>query len=485
MVSGNRARGFATCFILFLAALYLSSCAVNPVSGRHELMLMSEGDEIRLGRQIDPQIKRTYGVYDDAELNGYINDLGQRMARLSHRPGLAFEFKVMDSAVVNAFAVPGGYVYLTRGILSYINSEAELAGIVAHEIGHVTARHSAQQYTKAQLAGLGIGVASIFSETLYQLAGLVQFGVGVLFLKFSRDNEREADDLGVEYASRAGYDASRMADFFVTMDRLRPASGQDDLPTWLSTHPDPPDRIATIKAETEEWRQKLGLQDPKVDRDHYLQAIDGLVIGEDPRQGYVENGVFYHPDLRFQFPVPASWDLVNTPSQVGMISEREDAVMFLMLESGQSPREAAYGFVRGVRAKVVRSDEFVLNGFPCQFLISDVSSQQGVLRVMSYFIQKDNLIYGFHGLTARNRFRAYGRLFESTMGEFHELTDPDKINVEPDRIYIAPASTEGTVEEVLGSLGVPQDQWEETALLNGKTLGDMVPAGTSLKVIGR
>ena len=163
-------------------------------------MLLSEPDEIRLGRKTDAQIAQTYGIYDDPDLMAYIEGLCQRIARGSHRPHLSFEFKILDSPVVNAFAVPGGYIYVSRGMFSYLNSEAELAGVIGHEIGHVAARHSAQQYSRAQLAQLGLGLGVILSEDFRQYAGLAQFGVGMLILRFSRDNEREADDVGVEYA---------------------------------------------------------------------------------------------------------------------------------------------------------------------------------------------------------------------------------------------------------------------------------------------
>jgi len=183
--------------ILFAILLSVASCAANPVTGRHELMLISEPDEIRLGQRTDAQIAQAYGLYDDPKLGAYIADLGRRLAKVSHRSRLPFEFKVLDSPVVNAFAVPGGYVYLTRGILSHCKSEAKLAGVIGHEIGHVGARHSAQQYTRAQLAQLELGLGAILSEDFGQLAGLAQFGVSTLFLKFSRDKERQADNLGV------------------------------------------------------------------------------------------------------------------------------------------------------------------------------------------------------------------------------------------------------------------------------------------------
>jgi predicted Zn-dependent protease len=237
-----------------LTILWFLSCAINPVTGKRELMLLTEKDEIKLGKETDKQIIVMYGIYSDGQLTQYINSMGQRMVKICHRPHLIFEFKVMDNPIINAFAVPGGYVYLTRGILAYLNSEAELAGVMGHEIGHVTARHSAKQYSKAQLAGLGIGLGSIFSEQFAKYAGLVQQGVGFLFLKFSRDNEHEADKLGVEYSTKIGYDSKEMANFFVTLDKMHD-KGKGSLPDWLSTHPNPENRIKAVRSKSQRWKQ--------------------------------------------------------------------------------------------------------------------------------------------------------------------------------------------------------------------------------------
>src|SRR3990172_7425806 len=196
--------GCALIVILLLAVIIY--CAVNPVSGKREFMLLTESDEAALGAETDKEVVAQYGLYEDAQLQAYIEEIGLPMTKVTHRPNLNYSFKIVDTPVINAFAVPGGYVYFTRGILGYFNNEAELAGVLGHELGHVSARHTAQQYSRAQLAQLGVGVGMIFSEKFREYAGLAQFGVGLLFLRFSRDHERQSDDLGVEYSMKAGYD---------------------------------------------------------------------------------------------------------------------------------------------------------------------------------------------------------------------------------------------------------------------------------------
>jgi predicted Zn-dependent protease len=212
---------------LFGLLLWIFSCAANPVTGKRELMLLSESDEIKLGQETDLQVVSEYGLYEDLGLTADLNGICQHLGKLSHRPNLTYHFKVLDASVVNAFAAPGGYVYFTRGILATLNNEAELAGVMGHEIGHITARHSAHQYSQAQLAQIGLGMGSLIGPGV--LSGLAQLGVGMLFMRFSRDNERQADDLGVEYSSRAGYDANEMANFFETLERMNPGSDRSGL----------------------------------------------------------------------------------------------------------------------------------------------------------------------------------------------------------------------------------------------------------------
>jgi len=464
--------------ILFLLS---SSCAVNPVSGGPELMLLSESEEIQLGKQTDVQVRKQYGVYEDHKLNAYLSDLCQRLAKVSHRPNLPYKFEIVDASAVNAFAVPGGYVYFTRGILAHLNSEAELAGVMGHEIGHITARHSAQQYSRGQLAQFGLVVGGLFLPDL--VSGAAQMGVGMLFLRFSRDNERQADELGVAYASRAGYDANELAAFFETLERMNPGSDRSGLPGWFSTHPSPEDRVVAVRREAAAWKQKLGTKDLKVNREAYLRHIDGLVYGDDPRQGYVEEGMFYHPDMTFQFPVPAGWKVNNTHSQVQIINENKDGGIIFSVATAASPKDAAAKFVQANRASVLASDSITVSGFSAHRIVCDVRGQSGTIRVVSYFIQRDKSIFTFHGLSNSSSFDKYVNTFERTMRGFKELADSRKINVKPDRIRLRTTKAAGTVESGLRALGIPKDETGDVALLNGMELKETLPANTLVKVI--
>lgn len=459
------------------------SCAVNPVTKKREFMLLTESNEITLGKQTDEEIIQTYGLYDNAELTNYINSIGQKMAKISHRPGLPFSFKLLDSPVINAFAVPGGFVYCTRGILCYLNNEAELAGVLGHEIGHVTARHSAQQYSKAQVAQLGLGLGVALSETFRKYAGIANFGVGMLFLRFSRDNERQADALGVEYSTKGGYDANHMANFFDTLERLNPSSDRSGLPGWFSTHPNPPDRVLAVKNDTKSWQQKTQGKQFQVNTNTYLNKINGMIYGEDPRQGYAENSIFYHPQLRLQFAIPAGWGLNNTPSQVQIFNEKQDAVILFSIAKEATPEAAANSFTTSSSAVVKTSEAKRVNGLTARHVVSEITHEGAVYSFSSYFIQKDGKVFTFHGYTTQPQFDAYLPAFNQCMTQFKNLTDASKINVKPAKLVVKKTTSRTSVRNALSQFGVAQDKLEEIAILNGMKLDDTLDANTLVKVV--
>jgi len=476
-----------TCSIFFF-----NSCATNPVSGKREVSLVSTEQEIAMGKQSDPEIINFMGLYKDAKLQSFINEKGKAMAAVSHRPNLAYEFKIVDSPVINAFAVPGGYVYFTRGIMAHFNNEAEFAGVLGHEIGHVTARHSAQQQSKAMLAQVGLLGGMIAFPELGQLADAASQGLGVLFLKFGRDDERESDRLGVEYSTKIGYDAAEMAGFFNTLARSSQAQGGEEVPNFLSTHPQPEDRYTAVNALAAEWKQKSGTTNLKVNRDSYLRMIDGLMYGEDPRQGFTENNFFYHPDLKFQFPVPAGWALQNTPQQVQMGPKDGGAMMSMSLGQGTSLETVAQSLVQNYKLSVVEAKKITVNGLPAYAMVADqVPDQQQQqqqqqtqpIRALIYLIQYGGNIYNLMGLTTTANFNNYAPVFSATMQNFRQLTDTEKLNRQADHIRIKTVQNTGTLAQVLRSYKMPDKRLEEISILNGMALTDQVTKGTLIKVV--
>ena len=478
----NRKSVFTWVALLMLLLISLS-CARNPVTGRNEFMLVSESDEIALGKQADQEITQTYGIYDNSGLAKYVDRVGQNISETTQRPSTEYHFQVLDTPVINAFAGPGGYVYVTRGILAYFDDEAELAGVLGHELGHVNARHIAQQMSRQQVAQLGLNVGMILSEDFREYAGLAELGASMLFLKFSRDDERQADDLGVEYGSKSGYDTYRVASFFQTLERLNPAGS--GLPGWFSTHPNPANRVTAVNNKTAEWRQKLNLTQYAIKRDDYLRAVNGIIFGDDPRQGYVEGNAFYHPTMRFTFPVPNGWQVNNTPSQVQIVSDKQDAVILLMQDKATSVSIAADQFIQEAKAVVQSRETLTVNSFQAEKVVARLISGQDSLQVLSYFIAKGKTVYAFHGMTRWNQYSQYSSTFSRTLGGFKNLDDPSKINVTPEKLIVKTVTKAGSLKSILKQFGTSDDELENQAVLNGMQLTDNVGTGTLIKIVVR
>jgi predicted Zn-dependent protease len=477
--------------LLFAAAVTIVvACAVNPVTGKKQIMLMSEAQEVALGVSYNPQVLATFGEYADADLQAYVQIKGVEVGKISHRPALEYHVKVIDSPVVNAFAVPGGYVYLTRGIMAQLNNEAEMMGVLAHEIGHIAARHSVSQQSKQQIGTLLLIGGMIASEKFAQYAQYAMEGMQLLFLSFSRDDERQADQLGVAYSSKLGYDAHKMADFFKVLEKMNMAQSEGGVPTFLSTHPDPGDRYVDVNKQATQWQDSLKYPTWKVNADSYLNLIDGIVYGEDPRQGYTEGNTFYHPELKFKFSFPTSWKLENTPAQVNMAPADGKALIAFLLSRQTTLTAARDSALAAVGLTLQRSEERTVNGMPALVTLSKLVNQDqstGTTSTnifLSYFIQYGSVIYTFHGISTEADFPNYSGVMESSMMSFAKLTDISKINVKPQRVYVKKVQQTGTLASVFSSFGVPQDKMNEYALLNDLELTDQVQAGKLIKIVG-
>jgi predicted Zn-dependent protease len=470
------------CAAVLLLSLCVLQCTTDYVTGKKTFSLVSESQEIKMGRDADPQIVAEYGSYDDPALQAYVGGIGQEIAQVSHRSSLEYTVRVVDTPIINAFAVPGGYVYITRGILAQFNSEDELAGVMGHEIGHVVARHSAEQMSRAQLAGLGLAVGSVVSETFAKYSQFAGAGVGLLFLSFSRDQESESDLLGVQYSTSLGYDSHGMADFFKTLSAMRDQSGQS-LPGFMSTHPDPGDREVRVNQLTEEWQAKSNYRPLNKTRYDYLRRIDGIVYGPDPRQGFEEGGVFYHPELSFQFPVPAGWKVQNSASTVMVIQEDQAAFVQMTLGKAESADGAADQFLKDSGTTIVSRGRQTINGFPTVVVVSDLASKDQALRLASYFVEKKPHVYVFHGVTTQTDYVKYANQLNSVPEGFRGVTDQAILDRKPDRLAIAQAPRTTTVTTALRELGANEDKLDELALLNGMKADDRVEKGYWLKLV--
>jgi predicted Zn-dependent protease len=421
------------------------ACARNPVTGKSELALVSENQEIQMGKQAEQEVGQTMGYVDNAALQSYVSAIGMKMAKASERPDLPWEFHVVDDASVNAFALPGGFIHVTRGLLTAINDEAELATVIGHEIGHVTARHSVNQISKAQVAQLGLGIGSILSPRIAQLSGVASQGLGLLFLKYGRDDEKQADELGFKYALAQNYDVREMDNVFVTLERVSSQAGGGRMPEWLSTHPDPGNRVQATQARLDTLSRPLN--NTITNRDEYLQHIQGLVYGEDPRQGFFEGNVFYHPGMRFQLTFPQGWQTQNTPSAVVAVSQQQDAIIQLQLAGNTPPQQAANQFLSQQGIQAGNGSTASINGNPAATSYFQAQTQQGPIAGIVSFISYGGQTFGILGYTAGQQFNAYEGAIRNTIGSFGQLRNQAALDVKPNHLELVKLPRAMTLNE--------------------------------------
>jgi predicted Zn-dependent protease len=459
------------------------SCARNPVTGKNELSLVSESQEIELGKQSAEQVQQSIGFYEDPAVQSYVSEIGMRMAKASERPNLPWEFHVVNDASVNAFALPGGFIYVTRGLMTSINNEAELATVVGHEIGHVTNRHSVQQISKQQVAQLGLGIGSILSNDVARMAGLASQGLGVLFLKYSRDAENQADLAGFRYSLNQNYDVREMASVFQTLDRVSAAGGGGRLPEWLATHPNPGTRIENTEKRLDTLHKDLS--NTIIKRDQYLAHVRNMTYGEDPRQGFFENGVFYHPDLRFQMQFPQGWQTQNTPAAVMAGSPQQDAIIQLSLAGKASPREAAQQFLAQQGVQAGNTSTSSVNGLPAASGYFQAQTEQGTIQGLVTFLSFNGNTYGIMGYTPAGKLTTYDNVFQQTINSFTQLRNQAALNVQPAKVELVKLTREMTLEQ-FNSQYPSTIPIEELAIINEiESPTSAIPVGRTVKrVIG-
>jgi len=459
----------------------VAACAVNPATGRREFSLVSEAQEIQMGREADPQIAASIGVVDDPELQAYVAGLGMRLAEVSERPNLPWSFKVVDDPVVNAFAVPGGFIYVTRGILSRFDSEAELVGVLGHEVGHITARHSASQMSRQQLQQLGLGVGMIFSETVREYGSLAAAGLQVMNLSFSRGDETQSDELGLRYMTRLSYDPEAMIGVFRMLASVG-GGGESRIPEWQLTHPYPENR----EAHMQEQIAAAGIQPGgRVARDEYLDQIDGLVYGDDPRQGYFRETRFLHPDLAFELTFPTGWNTINQRTLVAAVSPDERAAVVLeVVPEGRSPLVELREFLgqEGISAGPIREESSA--GVELARATLTATTAEGQLAGEVAYARRGDVVYRILGYANASDWRAYAGAVAATISSFAQLTDPAALAVEPWRIDIVTLPSAMSLTTYLSRNPGPAEV-DVLASLNRVDPGEVLSAGTRIKrVVG-
>ncbi len=475
---------------LLLVLALLAGCSTNPVTGEQDLVLMSESQEIALGRQSHPQILEQYGRYDDPALQAYVNEVGERLAEQTHRPDLVYRFTVVDSDQVNAFALPGGYIYVTRGILAYFNSEAELAGVLAHELGHVAARHSVRQYTNATLTG--IAGSLIAAEAGSRAAADLVNVLGTALVRgYSRRYELEADRLGAQYLARAGYEPRTMLEVLgilkdqeafarqLAEEQGREYRGYSGL---MATHPSNDRRLQELVAQADQYRRA----EPRpANREGYLEAIDGLVFGPGRDQGVLRNNRFYHAGLDIGLTLPEGWRLENRPDRLLAIAGKQEAVLQVTardLGKRMGPeafmrRELGLDDLRGGRALRGGSWE----GFTA---LANADTPFGRRTARFAVLVHGKKAYVFAGATRAGegpgRFDA---AFVRTINSFHELDAAERELAEPRRIVIHEVAPGERFEQLAGETAFADHAVDRLRLLNGAYPDGQPRAGERVKLV--
>jgi len=470
-----------------IMSVFAAACALNPATGEREFTLMSEQQEIGIGQQMDGEIGREMGVYDDKDLQGYVSGVGQRLAKVSERPSLPWKFTVVDSPAINAFALPGGYIYLTRGIMPFLDNETEMAGVLGHEIGHVTARHAAQQYSRATGAQLGLLLGGIFVPAVRPFGGLAESGLGLLFLKYGRADELQADALGVRYTARSGWDPGGVAGMLRTLDRMADASeDRRGVPNWLSTHPAPADRVQQVQAAVAKARAEATVQRAAVDRNDYLRRIDGLIYGDNPEQGVMRGSQFFHTSLRFALDFPQGWEVMNGPTQV--VAKQPGADVFVVLQLVERPvgrsieeiavqamQEAGFQMTEGSRASINGLDAFVgtYDG-----TIEDLDR----VTVRAVHAAHGRNIFMIAGIARAQLFGRAERDLSATVRSFRPLTAAQAEAIRPNRIDLYTAREGDTWESIAERQGGIVKA-ATLAVMNGSDSRERPRPGQRLKIV--
>ena len=491
---------------LLLAAALLAACGtqvVNPVTGQTERTVMDERTEIAEGAKAHKEVLQEYRAYDSPKLQAYVDDLGQRLAKQSHRAGLTWTFTVLDSPEINAFALPGGYVYVTRGIMAFLDSEAELAGVMGHEIGHVTARHGAQRATRRQSAGIGVIAATVLGAVL-EVGGvsgatniasqLSQSAAAGYVASYSRDQESQADELGAEYLARNHYDPRNMIDVIQALKSQeqfavdnakaegKPAPSGSN---WLSSHPANDKRLADMKTFATKFQAQDGYGDDG--RARYLQAIAGMTFGDSAEQGLVRGRNFYHPGLGIALTAPPGWQIQNTPEAIAVVNGEGDAGLIVRQvppKDGSTHDEVIRNVLKPVDG---RTEKRSIHGLAATHFSGTARNDQGQTRpiVLTLVTGPGERTYWmqYAAKDAAARQRATAGLTE-TESSFRAMTAADRAAAKPWTVQTVPFPRGGFAELARSSPLPPARAEAQLRLMNGAYSGGGEPKpGQPVKVV--
>lgn len=486
--------------LLFIAGLgvfnALSGCAVNPVSGKTEMAFMSEEQEIALGKKNDALVRKQYGVYQNQALQDYVNRVGQSLVKHSHRPDIKYTFTVLDSPEVNAFALPGGYVYITRGILAYVNSEAEMAAVLGHEIGHVTARHGVRQYSKATATSIGFTIATIFMPELRTEASQQLLNVlgNAMISGYGRDAELEADRLGAQYLARDGYDPDAMTEVIGVLknqeefevERARREHRQPQVYHGVfASHPSADTRLQEVVAEAKKLKVN-GRNNGRTGQKTYLSEIDGLVFGDSVAQGIRRTNHFYHLTLNLAVDFPPDWQLVNLPAKLVAYAPERDALIDVQLVDYKDKKLPSPKTLIEEKLKIEEAPGAPVAGLglPSYSTITRLRTPWGRRQSRVTAIYLDNKAYLIYGAAkSEKRLKELDKQFLDTATSLRTLSASERKLAHGLRIQVVKVRAGQTFTSLAKRSPLPDYPEQTLRLINDRYPEGKLQAGEEIKLI--
>ncbi|SDG60644.1 Putative Zn-dependent protease [Pseudomonas benzenivorans] len=471
---------------LLLLSGQLAGCALNPATGRSDFVMMSERQELELGRRHSQEILKQYPRYADEKLQAYVQQVGERVARHSHRSQLDYRFTVVDSPDINAFALPGGYIYIHRGLLAYLNSEAELAAVLGHEVGHVTARHGVQQQSQSSAWGV-LGQAVAIGTGVGAAADLTNV-LGNAFVRgYGRDMELEADGLGAQYLARSGYDPQAMIEVVKVLKsqedfaraqaaqrgQAQSAGGYHGL---FDTHPDNDRRLQQVVGPA----RALATGQQEVNRDAFLQHLDGLPFGDSAASGVRRGQRFYHAELGFALSFPDGWGIVNRPD--ALIGHTADRQGFIAMTLENHPKGLAAAELLRQRAggqRLVAGQALQQAGLQGYSAIIPGSAARRV----AVLLQGSRAYLFVAAVRGRASLESQDAQFLAVIKSFRPLTAAERKLAEPLRVQLVRAKGGERMAALARQSKLPGDAEATLRLLNNLYPAGEPSAGDWLKVV--
>ena len=475
-------------YILILPAILIYGCAVNPVTGKHEIVFMSVEDEKKLGAENAKQVAEQMGIFDDPKLVSYVESIGQRLAKKSPYQDVTYQFQIVDLEEPNAFALPGGYVYVSRGLLVLINSEDELAGVIGHEIGHVAARHSVQRLTRAAPVGLVTGITSAAVGLVSPFLAKTVSGTGSLInsailAPYSRSQENDADATGQLLAVESGWNPDGITTFLNTLDRETERQGQGGSEfSFLATHPSTPKRVKATETRALEFNAEEKSQQKaySIAKNHkaFLGKLNGLIVGPDAKQGIFLEQEFLHPTMNIALTFPADWETANQPQYVAAITKKQDALLMLQTQGeGNDPVKAAHDFLNEAELGNQTVNKLTISGLPASQ--TSVKNNKQVANVT--WIAFNNQIFRLTAISKSSGAK-YRVAMNKSISGFHKLTAKEKTKIHQQRLRIIPARSNESLSALLKRAGSDWDE-ESCAIANNLQTGVALKKGQLIKVV--